>query len=165
MAELLRATATEDRCRNACPALAVRIDWPGMNQRRIIAWGATLVILVLLVVVVAMAHRQAASNQILIARTRQIGQDLISHANSAQLPGLPPGMAGQLANLLGSPTHVAAVLLGDEPPPVGDGSACTRLILTNQLAKGLKIRLGPASTPDKLRIMGYWPTSSSPGAR
>jgi hypothetical protein len=136
-----------------------------MNKRRIL-WPAGVVVVVAAVtMVVAMKHRLDASNQIITSRTHQIGQDLISHASSAQLIGLPPGLAGQLSNLLSSPTHVATVLLGDEPPPVGDSSACSRLILTNQLAKGLELRLSWASAPDKFRILGYWPTSSNPGLR
>jgi hypothetical protein len=136
-----------------------------MNKRRMLGWGAVVAVIAALTVLVAMTHRFGTSNQVLTARTYQIGQDLISHANSTFLAGLPPGLAGQLSNLLKSPTRIAAVLSGDEPPPVGDGSACSRLILTNQLAKGLELRLCPASTPDKFRVLGYWPTSSSPAPR
>jgi hypothetical protein len=136
-----------------------------MSKRRIIGLGAVVAIAAALTVLVAMTHRLGSSKQAIAARTYQIGQDLISRGTSTQLAGLPPGLPGQLSNLRSSPTTVAAVLLGDEPPPVGDGSACSRLILTNQLAKGLELRLCPAFTGDKLRILGYWPTSINPGLR
>ena len=136
-----------------------------MSKRRIIGWVVALAVVVALTAVVAMTHRLGSSNQAISSRTYQIGQDLISRGTSTQLAGLPPGLPGQLSNLRSSPTTVAVVLLGDEPPPVGDGSACSRLILTNQLAKGLELRLCPAFTGDKLRILGYWATSINPGPR
>lgn len=135
-------------------------------NKRLIAWLIlVLAILGAIAAVITMKNRLGASDQMVTSRTYQIGQDLIAKANSPQLAGMPPGLAGQLSNLLGSPTHVSAVLLGDEPPPVGDGSACSRLILTNQRAKGLELRLCSAQDPSKFRVMGYWPTSSSPTAK
>ena len=133
-----------------------------MSKWRIIWPISAVAILAAVAMVVAMKQRFENANQVITSCTYQIGEDLISHASSPQLTGLPPGLAGQLSNLTGSPTHVAAVLLGDEPPPVGDGSACSRVILTNLLAKGLELRLCTASAPGKFRIMGYWPTSKHP---
>ena len=107
--------------------------------------------------ILGFAHSRLNHQRSLTTRTHQIGQELITNTNSLHLISLRPGLAGQLSDLLGSPTRVAAVLPGDEPAPVGDGSACSRLILTNQLAKGLEFRLGYASDPEKLEILGYWP--------
>jgi len=134
-----------------------------MNKRAIIWSSVAIAIVAAVLVVLATKHRLETSNQLITSRTYQIGQDLIAHSSSQHLAGLPPGLAGQLANLLGSPTRVSAVLLGDEPPPIGDGSACSRLILTNERAKGMELRLCSAPTSDKFRIMGYWPTSVNPG--
>lgn len=136
-----------------------------MSKSLSLGLGALAAIAVALTVVLAMTHRLGASNQAIVDRTYSIGRDLIAHGNSSQLAGLPPGLAGQLSNLLGSATQIAAVLPGDEPSPIGDGSACSRLILTNQLAKGLELRFCPALTGDKYRVLGYWPTSSNPGVR
>jgi hypothetical protein len=136
-----------------------------VNKRRLIPLAVIVAILAAVAAILAIQHRVAESNRSVISRTYQIGQDLIAHARSPQLSGLPPGLAGQLGNLLNSPTHIAAVLLGDEPPPVGDGSACSRLILTNQMAKGLELRLCPATVPGQFRVMGYWPVSSNPVPR
>jgi hypothetical protein len=135
-------------------------------NKRFIAWSILVLgILGAIAAVITMKHRLGASDQMVMSQTYQIGQDLIAKANSPHLAGLPPGLSGQLSKLLGSPTQVSTVLLGDEPPPVGDGSACSRLILTNQQAKGLELRLCAAQNPGKLRVMGYWPTSTSPTAR
>src|ERR1700745_734849 len=102
-----------------------------MNKRAIIWSAVAIAIVAAVLVVLATKHRLETSNQLITSRTYQIGQDLIAHRSSQHLAGLPPGLAGQLSNLLGSPTRVSTVLLGDEPPPIGDGSACSRLILTN----------------------------------
>ena len=136
-----------------------------MNKGRLIAAAVVVTILAAAAGILALKHGDAESKRSVVSRTYQIGQDLIAHTHSPQLSGLPPGLGGQLANLLNSPTHIAAVLLGDEPPPVGDGSACSRLILTNQMAKGLELRLCPATVPGQFRVMGYWPVSTNPAPR
>jgi hypothetical protein len=51
--------------------------------------------------------------------------------------------------------HIAAVLLGDEPRPTGDGSACSRLLLTNEMADGILLRLGQGKTIGTFEVLGY----------
>jgi len=113
-------------------------------------------------VLFALVQTRTKRRDAISERSYQIGQDLISTTNSNHLLSLRPGLSDQLSNLLASPTYVSAVLLGDEPSPVGDGSACSRLILTNQLRRGLELRLAPALLPDKFQILGYWVITDHP---
>ena len=113
-------------------------------------------------IIFALVQNRAKHQGPIIGLTYEIGQELILNTNSAHLIGLRPGLSAQLSDLLGSPTHVGAVLVGDEAPPVGDGTACSRLILTNQLNHGLELRLAPSLLPEKFQILGYWVTNHHP---
>src|SRR5208283_1432536 len=75
------------------------------------------------------------------SRAREIGKDLIATTNSAHLVAIDPALRVNLSRVLSSPTHIANVLYGDEPPPIGDGKACSRLSLTNDLGQGIVLRL------------------------
>jgi hypothetical protein len=112
--------------------------------------------MVLAAVIWGFARNRLNHRNSVTAGAYQVGQDLITTTNSPHLTGLRPGLSGRLSILLSSPTRVAAVLPGDESAPVGDGSACSRLVLTNQLGNGLELRLGYAA-PDRFEILGYWP--------
>ena len=119
----------------------------------------------LVIAVLGIFHQQKGHERIVSARTRNIGQDLIALTNSPRLLGLPRGFSTQLSSLLVSPTRVSEVLLGDDSAPLGDGSACSRLILTNELGRGLQMRLGSTGDPEKFRILGYWPLDNPPRLR
>ncbi len=73
--------------------------------------------------------------------TVSVGHELITTTNAARSIRVDPELQRCLSELLTSPTHINKVLLGDERPRVGDGDASSRLILTNELGRGLAMRL------------------------
>src|SRR5580765_1258728 len=86
---------------------------------------------------------------------RSIGGDLVKTTNSLHLVHISPQLHARLSDLLAARTHVAEVLLGDEPSPVGDGTACSRLVLTNEVGQGLVIRLRPAKHSAMFEVPGF----------
>jgi hypothetical protein len=87
--------------------------------------------------------------------SRSIGEDLITSTNSSHVVRIGPGLQAALSELLSAPAHVADVLMGDEPSPIGDGKACSRLVLTNDIGKGLLIRLRPAEQSGMFHVLGF----------
>ena len=92
---------------------------------------------------------------VIVAASSSIGRDLISTTNSTHLVRVNPYLRARLSQLLGSPTRVAAVLPGDEPPPAGDGMACSRLVLTNNAGQRLLIRLRQADRSGMFDVVGF----------
>jgi len=133
-----------------------------MNNLKVLAPVAAVVLGVALF---AILYKRNSDARLISERSRDIGQDLISHTNSTRLASSPLGFTAQLSALLGSPTRIAAVLIGDEPAPLGDGTACSRLILTNESARGIQLRLGKTTDPEKFLILGYWPLDNPPRLR
>ncbi len=86
--------------------------------------------------------------------SRSLGAELIAATNSPHLVRMSPFLKAQLDRMLGSPTRVAAVLAGDAPRPAGDGSACSRIVLTNAVGHGLLLRLRQAGS-GKFEVVGF----------
>ena len=123
-----------------------------MNKWQIICPVAAILVggMVMAVVGVKAQHRG-----IIVAASRSIGHDLITDTNSARLARINPFLRTRLSQLLGSPTHVAAVLPGDAPQPQGDGMACSRLVLTNSAGQRLLIRLRQADRSGMFEVVGF----------
>jgi hypothetical protein len=79
-------------------------------------------------------------NWIVIA-TMQAGQELIEVTNATRWIRADSELRARVSDLLASPTHINNVLLGDDRKPIGDGHASSRLLLTNELGRGLAVRL------------------------
>ena len=124
-----------------------------MNKWQIICPLTALVIFAAIIGISAGAKNR---RHFLTAQTRMIGRDLIRTTNSTGLTQISPQLQRRLLEILGSPTEVMAVELGDGKPPIGDGSACSRLILSNASGECLGIRLGPDSLSHKYQVLGYW---------
>jgi hypothetical protein len=97
------------------------------------------------------------------AQTRVIGEELTASTNSSRLAPIGAALRDRLCGFLAAQSGVADVLLGDEPSPVGDGTACSRLILSNAVGARLGIRLGQDAGPERFHVLGYW-TITEPGA-
>jgi hypothetical protein len=93
--------------------------------------------------------------------SRSIGDDLIASTNSSHLVRIGPDLKTRLSELLSVRTHIADVLLGDEPAPIGDGTACSRLVLTNDAGRGLLIRLRQAEESGMFHVLGFRSISES----
>jgi hypothetical protein len=87
--------------------------------------------------------------------SRAIGSDLITSTNSPHSVRVGPGLQAHLAELLAARTHVAGVLVGDDPAPIGDDTAWTRLVLTNDAGASLLIRLRPSKDSGKFDVLGF----------
>ncbi len=123
-----------------------------MNKWQIICpIVALLVGGIIAVNVAARSHRRG----VVIAASSSLGHDLITGTNSARLVRVSPFLRAKLAQLLGSPTQVATVLAGDLPRPDGDGSACSRLVLTNNAGQCLLIRLRQADRSGRFEVVGF----------
>src|SRR5438105_4317394 len=112
-----------------------------MNKWQIIC---PVVAIAIFALVTAMIHGRKERDHFIQMKTYGVGRDIIETTNSSHLTEIPPGLQARLSELLVSPTHIATVLLGDEPSPIGDGSAGSRLALTNEIADGVVIRLRQA---------------------
>ena len=123
-----------------------------MNKWQIICPVVTFLIagIVFGVIFSANQHRSFIS-----VASHTIGRDLITSTNSSHLDTLDPDLQDRLSRLLSTPTRVAEVILGDEALPYGDGSACSRLVLTNQTGQALLIRLRQIGGPGIFHILGY----------
>jgi hypothetical protein len=87
--------------------------------------------------------------------SRSIGHDLITTTNSSHLVDVGPELRIRLSELLASRTGIADVLPGDEPTPFGDGTACSRLVLTNSSGEGLLVRLRPTKDTGLYCVIGF----------
>lgn len=87
--------------------------------------------------------------------SRTIGEELAASTNSAKLVQISPDLQTRLAELKQSPVHVAQVLPGDEPSSSGNGTASSRLLLTNETGQGLLLRLRQDESPDKFQVLGF----------
>lgn len=115
-----------------------------------------LVALALFALISTFVRGQRNHRHFITAQTRQIGIDLIAATNSPCLIQIGPGLQAELAGLFASTTRVADVLIGDEPSPIGDSSACSRLILKNDSGKSIGIRLKQVPGSERFQILGYW---------
>ena len=124
-----------------------------MNKYQIICPVVALVLVGILFAVVSGRNHQRYFIQ---AQSRMIGQDLISSTNSTRLVQIGPGLQKRLAEFLGAPAGIAEVNLGDEPSPIGDGRACSRVVLSNATGERLGIRLRQDAKPERFHVQGFW---------
>lgn len=126
-----------------------------------------LLVAAVLIVIVAAAWFLARANQerqyAMLIISMSVGADLVHTNYSRSLAGVTPELQADLNRLLASPTR-CIVRSGDERPPLGDGQAYTRLLLTNEAGQVLTLRLRPEYDGhqfQKFRVLGYW--KSEPG--
>jgi hypothetical protein len=93
-----------------------------------------------------------------------IGRDLIARTNSERLVQIGSALPLRLSSFLRSSSAVAEVKLGDEPSPIGDGTASSRLILSNAVGERLGIRLRSCAEPERFRVLGFWTVTEPSGA-
>jgi len=129
-----------------------------LNKKQVIA---PLVTLIIVGGVLALYSGRKNHQHFITAQARQIGMDLIERTNSPKLVSIGVGLNGELTQLLSTETRVAGALSGDEPAPIGDGSADSRLLLTNVQGKWLGIRLRQDSNPERFHVLGFWNLQNS----
>jgi hypothetical protein len=124
-----------------------------MNKWQIIC-PVTALALVAIFGLVSLGRREHRAY--VIAQTRMIGVELTRGTNSPWLAEIKPALRARLAEFLTSKVAVAEVLPGDEPAPVGDGTACSRLILSNNVGERIGIRLQQDAGPERFHALGFW---------
>jgi len=113
-------------------------------------------------IVVAGAWLAARAKQerrdLMLALSMSVGADLVHGTTSQALTGVTPELQSDLKLIHASPTR-AVIQPGDDDPPVVDGRAHARLVLTNEAGQTLTLRLRPESDPStglrKFRVVGY----------
>ena len=95
------------------------------------------------------------------AHSRMVGEELAATTNSPHLVQVGPGLQKQLSEFMASPARLSEVLLGDEPSPLGDGSASSRVVLSNAAGARLGVRLRQDKTPGKFHAVGFWTVAGS----
>lgn len=96
------------------------------------------------------------------AQTTMVGEELVRSTNSSRLAEIGPALQNRLSRFLAAPSGVADVMLGDERPPIGDGTACSRLVLSNAVGARLGIRMRQDPKADRFHVVGFW-TITEPG--
>jgi hypothetical protein len=115
-----------------------------------------------ILIVVAIAWFSARAKQerrdLMLALSMSVGADLVHAANSHALTGVTAELQSDIKLIQASPTR-AMVQPGDDDPPLGDGHAQARLVLTNETGQALTLRLRPEFEPGtglrKFRVLGY----------
>ncbi len=124
-----------------------------MNKWQIIC---PLVAMAIVGVVFAIVSGSNHHRYYVYAQSRMIGEELVATTNSARLVHIGSGLQKRLSEFLVSPAGVAEVLLGDEPSPIGDGAACSRVIVSNAVGGRLGIRLRQDAKPERFHVLGFW---------
>jgi hypothetical protein len=123
-----------------------------MNKWQIIC---PVVALLIAMLTIGIIHERGEHRGFIRVASHSIGDGLIAATNSSHLVRVSPELQARLSELLAARTHLACVLLGDEPPPMGDGSACSRVVFTNDAGQGLLIRLRQADQPGLFQVLGF----------
>jgi len=104
---------------------------------------------------------------LMLALSMSVGSDLVHTTNSRALTGVTAELQSDIKQIQASPTQ-AIIRTGDDSPPLGDGRAYFRLLLTNAIGQGLTLRLRPESEPGtglrKFRVLGYRKTEPTGAA-
>jgi hypothetical protein len=129
-----------------------------MNKWQIICPLAALALVSIPGIVALVRQGPSGHRYYVTAQTRMIGEELCRSTNSTRLVRMPPALRDRLSRFLGSRTGVAGVLLGDEQPPLGDGTACSRLVLSNASNIRLTVRLRQEPGPEHFYVLGFWTT-------
>ena len=123
-----------------------------MNKWQIIC---PLVVIAVAGLTFGVIHERGEHRSFISVASHSIGSDLIVATNSSHLVHIGPDLHTRLSELLGTRAQVSTVLLGDDPSPIGDGSACSRVVLTNDVGQGLLIRLRQADQPGIFYVLGF----------
>ncbi|MEY2411187.1 MAG: hypothetical protein QOF48_3857 [Verrucomicrobiota bacterium] len=127
-----------------------------MNKWQIIC--PIVAMAVVLFIAVPIAGHYAMANQrrhAIRVASGGIGRELITSTNSPRLVHIGTDLRARLSGLLSTTTRVCTVLPGDDPRPIGDGRADSRLVLTNDAGEGLLIRLRQERGTTVFHVLGF----------
>src|SRR5437660_4942758 len=100
-----------------------------MSTSTIFRFAAGVAILIIVVSAWFTARVKQQRRDLMLAISMSVGAELVHGPNSRTLTGSTPESQADIKLIQGSPTR-AIVRAGDDKPPLGDGSAYARLMLT-----------------------------------
>lgn len=91
------------------------------------------------------------------------GRDLQLQTNSTLLVSMPPRLEQALKEFLTTPSaYLDTIRFGDEPPPIGDGTATHRVYIRNFKEDSIALRLRYEPKLKKFHVLGFWQANSWP---
>jgi|SRR5580765_6771597 len=129
-----------------------------MNKWQIICPLAALTLVSIPAIVALVRQGPREHRHYITAQTRMVGEELCRSTNSTRLVRMPRALRDGLSHFFGSRTGVASVLLGDERAPLGDGTACSRLVLSNASRIRFTVRLRQEPGREHFYVLGFWTT-------
>ena len=123
-----------------------------MNKWQIIC---PLFALMIVGMTIATIHESGEHRSFINVASHSIGGDLVAATNSPHLVRISPELRASLSDLLRSGGHFSTVVLGDDPSPLGDGQACSRIVLTNDVGQGMTIRLRQADQSGIFQVLSF----------
>jgi hypothetical protein len=129
-----------------------------MSNSTIVGFAIGAAILILVAIAWIAARAKQERRDLVLALSLSVGADLVHATNSQALTGVSAALQSDIKLIQASPTRVV-IQPGDDEPPLGDGHAQARLVLTNEAGHTLTMRLRPESEPGtglrKFRVLGY----------
>jgi hypothetical protein len=134
-----------------------------MNKWQIICPAGAVVLLLLLTAPAYVKRIRMHRQDVIIENAIWVARDLESKTNSDLLDRIPPRVQQELSSFLTTPTaYVETLRFGDEPPPLGDGTATHRVYIRNLDDKFIALRLRYDSNLRKFHLLGFWHPDSWP---
>jgi hypothetical protein len=110
--------------------------------------------ILLTAVIFAVIHFRNEQRGLRLMMAQQIGEDLIASKDSKFVVRVGDGLRAKLSEYTAGHAKVTDVRVGDDPSPIGNGSASNCVILSNDAGGVLSIRLKPAGN-GKFHILGF----------
>jgi hypothetical protein len=128
-----------------------------MNKWQIICPVALMALFVLFSTPAAIRRHNMNRRDRIAFSTHGVARELEATTNSMLLVSLTPALKQALGQFLTTPTRYDDTFRsGDEPAPVGDGTATHRLYMRNHKDDYLTLRLKYDPKLKKFQVLGFW---------
>jgi hypothetical protein len=129
-----------------------------MSASTVIRFALGVVILSVVAIALFTARAKRERRDLTLALSLSVGTDLVHSTTSKALTGVTAELQSDIKQIQASPAQ-AIIQAGDDDPPLGDGSASARMLLTNAIGQTLTLRLRLESEPGtglrNFRVLGY----------
>jgi hypothetical protein len=134
-----------------------------MNKWQIICPVALMALFAVTLVPRAIKSQRSRVSEGIAFTTLSVAWDLETKTNSALLVSISPALKQALDEFLTTPgAYREALRRGDEPAPVGDGTATHRVYMGNVNDQYLALRLRYDQSLNKFHVVGFWQPKSWP---
>ena len=90
------------------------------------------------------------------SQTYAAGSSLINSNRSEMFLNMGVGLGTRWDGFVRLPVGIESIQMGDEPAPIGDGQASSRVFFTNVATECLAIRMRWDDEQEKFHILGFW---------